>query len=259
RRRDAQDAPPPPDDLPGSLRLAEPPDDGGQHRLRADADPPPRGQGRAHQAGPGTASDRRSQPLLRQPLPPRVLRRPAAADRHRAGPGREPGFHRRRRARLGPRRLDPGPDRQPARRPPGSVRTHVPVHRPRPLGRQAHLQPRRGDVPRQDRGTRPQRVALRRSTPPVHQGSPLRRADPRPGDREATRADHPERRRAQPDQPAVRLPLPHPLPLRDGGLPSHRPGLRRPGQRPPCRLSPLPGVRCRGLRGPGPPGLRGDL
>ena len=40
--RHAQDAPPPADDLPGSLRLAEPAHDGRQHRGRADADSQPR-------------------------------------------------------------------------------------------------------------------------------------------------------------------------------------------------------------------------
>ena len=62
---------------------------------------------------------------------------------------------------------------------------------------------------------------------------------PDPVDREAARAHHPHRRRAQPDQPAVGLPFPHALPVRDGGLPPGRPGLRRPGQRPLRRLPPL--------------------
>ena len=67
--------------------------------------------------------DRRAQPLLRQPLPARVLRRPAAA--HRRGPraGRQPVVHRLRRADLGAGRLDPGADHQPAGRPAGAVRT----------------------------------------------------------------------------------------------------------------------------------------
>ena len=39
------------------------------------------------------------------------------------------------------------------------------------------------------------------------------------GAREGTQAGDPDRRRAEPDQPAARLPFPHPLPLRDGALP----------------------------------------
>ncbi len=49
------------------------------------------------------------QARLRQPLPPRVLRRPAPAHRHRPGAGAEPQVHRLRRAGLGARRVDPGP------------------------------------------------------------------------------------------------------------------------------------------------------
>src|SRR3970040_1334581 len=45
------------------------------------------------------------------------------------------------RAGLGPRRVDPGPDHQPARGAAGAVRADLPVHRPRPLGRRAHLDP----------------------------------------------------------------------------------------------------------------------
>ena len=42
---------------------------------------------RAQAARSGAARDRRAQPGALQPLPARVLRRPAAAHRHRAGPG----------------------------------------------------------------------------------------------------------------------------------------------------------------------------
>ena len=59
----------------------------------------------------------RAQPVLPRPLPARVLRRPAPAHRHRPRAGDVAGLHRLRRADLGARRLDPGPDRQPARGP----------------------------------------------------------------------------------------------------------------------------------------------
>ena len=78
---------------------------------------------------------------------------------------------------------------------------------------------------------------------PVHQGAALGGADSGPGDREAARAHHPHRRRAEPDQPAIRLPLPHALPVCDGRLQADRSDLRRPGQRSLRRLPPLSGVR----------------
>ena len=62
-----------------------------------------------------------------------------------------PRAARARRAGLGARRLDPGAGREPARRAAERVRAHVPLHRPRPLRRPAHLRPRRRHVPRQDR------------------------------------------------------------------------------------------------------------
>ena len=68
----------------------------------------------------------------RQPLPARVLRRPAPADRRRARARAEPAADRRRRAGLGARRLDPGAGDQPARRPPGRVRPDLRLHRARP-------------------------------------------------------------------------------------------------------------------------------
>ena len=58
---------------------------------------------------------RRAQPRALQPLPARVLRRPAPAHRRRARDRAEAEAHRRRRAGLGARRLDPGADHQPAR------------------------------------------------------------------------------------------------------------------------------------------------
>ena len=64
--------------------------------------------------GAGAARDRGAQPRALQPLPARVLRRPAPAHRHR--PGADPAAQaaRRRRAGLGARRVDPGAGHQPA-------------------------------------------------------------------------------------------------------------------------------------------------
>ena len=66
------------------------------------------------------------------------------------------------------RRLDPGPDHQPARGPAGRVRAHLHLRRPRPRRRPPRLRPDRGHVPRQDRRVRAGRAALRRPGPPLH-------------------------------------------------------------------------------------------
>ncbi len=89
----------------------------GRHRRRtAEA---ARARLRRGPAPPGPRAARPRRPLSRalQPLPARVFRRAAPADRHRAGAGDATEADRRRRAGLGARRLDPCPDRQPARRP----------------------------------------------------------------------------------------------------------------------------------------------
>ena len=109
--------------------------------------PPRRDQARR----PGAARARRAQPRALQPLPARVLRRPAAAHRHRPRAGAAAQADRRRRAGLRARRVDPGPGHQPARGPAGRARPDLRVHRARPVGGPAHLRPGRGHVPRQDR------------------------------------------------------------------------------------------------------------
>ena len=96
----------------------------------------------------------RPEPRARQPLPARVLGRPAPAHRHRPRARARARADRARRAGVRARRVDPGRRRQPARGPAGRARACVPLHRARPVGRAAHLRPRRGDVPRQDRRDR---------------------------------------------------------------------------------------------------------
>ena len=108
---------------------------------------------REQAARPGAARDRRPQPGALQPLPARVLRRPAPADRHRARARGQPEADRLRRAGLGARRLGAGADPEPAQGPAGRVRPHVRLHRARPQRRPAHLGPRDGDVPRQGRSS----------------------------------------------------------------------------------------------------------
>ncbi len=84
-------------------------------------------------------------PELHEPLPARVLGRPAAADRDRARARAQPEADRLRRAGLGARRLDPGADPQPAEGPAARLRAHVPLHRPRPRRRALDERPDRGD------------------------------------------------------------------------------------------------------------------
>ena len=86
-----------------------------------------------------------------RPVPARVLRRPAAADRLCPSAHPQPEAHRRRRARLSPRRLHPGPDPQPDEGPAGSTRALLHRHLARPRRRQVPGRPDRRDVPRQAR------------------------------------------------------------------------------------------------------------
>ena len=174
-------------------------------------------------------------------LPARVLRRPAAAHRHRPGPRRGARVHRLRRAHLGARRVDPGPGPQPADRPAPAAGPDLPVHRPRPLGGQAHQRPGRGDVPRQDRRDRTAATRSTRARPPVHAGAALGGAGPGPGRRAQAPPGDPQGRRAQPREPAVGLPLPHPLlalraPGTAGDVPHGRPAAQGPRGRPVGRL-----------------------
>ena len=106
------------------------------------------------------------EPRALQPLPARVLRRPAPAHRRRPRARAEAEAHRRRRAGLRARRLDPGADHQPAARPAARPRPHDHLHRPRPQRRAPHVRPRRGDVPRQDRRARDRPTSS--STHPRH-------------------------------------------------------------------------------------------
>ena len=143
-----------PDRVPGPVRVAQPADDGARHRLRAAADPrplPPPGGPRSRRGAPPHG---RPEPGAREPLPARVLGRPATANRSRACARPQPVDDRARRAGLGARRLDPGAGREPARPAPERLRADLPLHRARPVGRAPHLRPRRGDVPREDRRDR---------------------------------------------------------------------------------------------------------
>ena len=179
------------------------------------AHPQHRHRGRAQEARLRAARDGRPQRRARRALPARVLRRAAPAHRHRPRPGAQPQAHHLRRAGQRPRRVHPRPGHQPARGPAGRVRPHLPVHRPRPVRGQAHLRPRRRDVPRQDRRDRRQRRALRPAAAPLHRGAALGGADPGPahgaqrGGASSSRATcpaRPTRRRAASSTRAARAP-----------------------------------------------------
>ena len=77
-----------------------------------------------------------------------------------------PEARRLRRAGLGARRLDPGADHQPARRPAGRARADLRLHRSRPLGGAPRQRPRRGHVPRarSSRSPRPRSCSRIRAT-----------------------------------------------------------------------------------------------
>ena len=122
--RDAPDAPRHGDDLPGSVRLARSPPDSRRHRRRVARHPPADARA-ASAARPDRRAARPGRPVtaVRGPLPARVLGRPATAHRHRPRPRRRPVLHRLRRAGLRARRVDPGPDHQPAREAAGPAST----------------------------------------------------------------------------------------------------------------------------------------
>ena len=168
-------------------------------------------EGRPAQAGAGAARGRRPQPRVHQPLPAPVLRRSAPAHRHRPRPRAATRDHHLRRAGVGARRVGAGAGDEPARGPAERVRPVLPLHRARPVGGPAHLRPRRRHVPRQDRGDRHRGRDLRAPDAPVHAGAALGRAGAGPDAARSARPDHPGGRRAEPGEPAVGLPVPHPL------------------------------------------------
>ncbi|CAA9213602.1 MAG: Oligopeptide transport ATP-binding protein OppF, partial [uncultured Acetobacteraceae bacterium] len=248
--------------VPGPVQLAQPADAGARHPGRAH--PQLRlGQILGRPGGTSRRPDGQGPPAARrrEPLAARVQRGAAPAHRHRPRPRGRAGPHHLRRGGLGARRFGQGADRQPAPGPPERVAPRPAVHLPRPGHRGAHDAPGRGDVPRQDRGGGAQAQPLRRAQAPLHGSAALRRAGA--DARCAARAHHPQGRRAEPDQPAQGLPLPHPLPLRLRPLPGGGAAPRRrrhgAGARPPRRLPPArpAGERQPAGRGEGRGGAAG--
>ena len=177
---------------------------------RGDRDPPARDRRGDRPAGRRAAGGSRARSELRAALSPRVLRRPAAADRHRPRARGGALVHRVRRAGLRARRVGAGAGAQPARRSSAAPRALVSLHRPRPGGGAADRPPCRRDVPRPDRGRGAHRSAPPRPAPPLHRG--LLSAVPEPDPERQRAADRARaatcrarriRRRAVPSTPAA--------------------------------------------------------
>ena len=149
----------------------------------------------------------------------------------------QPEPHRLRRAGLGARRLGAGAGHQPAWRSAAGVRPLLPVHRPRHRGRRAHQPPRSRSCISARSSRSP--TAPRSSRRPQHPYTEaLLSAVPVPDPDAAKKRIILQGRRAEPDQPAPGLPLPHPLPLRLRPLLGGGAGDARDIARPPRRLPP---------------------
>ena len=84
---------------------------------------------------------------------------------------RRPGAADLRRGNLGARRLDPGADPQPARRPAGRAQAHLPVHHPRPRHGALFRHPRGRHVSGPHRRDGADGAHLHRAAPPLYQGA----------------------------------------------------------------------------------------
>ena len=141
---------------------------------RAASDPRPLRRRLGQAAGERAAAHGRAVAGAREPVPARVLRRPAPAHRRRAGARAEPAADHPRRAGLGARRVDPRAGREPAGVAAARLRADVHLRRARSVGRPPRLRPRCGDVSRQDRRDRYAARHLRASVPSVYAGAVCR-------------------------------------------------------------------------------------
>jgi ABC-type dipeptide/oligopeptide/nickel transport system ATPase subunit len=156
--------------------------------------------------------------------------RVAALHLHRKGPRGGTRTDRLRRGGLGSRRLGQGADRQPAAGPAARVRPRAALHQPRSGDRRTHDAPCRRDVSRQDRRNGATAANLRRAAASLHQGPAVGRAGAGAGRR--PQPDHPEGRRAEPDQSTQRMPLPYPMSVCVRSLPDRGAGASTGGRGP---------------------------
>ena len=108
-----------------------------------------------------------------------------------------------------------------------AVRPDLPVHRPRPLRGQAHLRPRRRDVSRQDRRDGRREDLYRRPLHPYTRRSSRAVPIPDPQVEKQRERIILTRRRPEPHQPALRLPLPYALSHRGRAVSKGGAGSRR--------------------------------
>ncbi len=169
--------------------------------------------------GRRAAADGRSGRRGGVPLSARILRRAAAADRHRPRDRARAQSRRPRRAGLRARRLDPVADPEPAAGPEGAAESLLPVHLARSGRRPRHRRPGGRDVSRADRRAGPGRSTVQRPGAPLHPGAACGRAPARP--ESSSPACRCARRAAQPRASAHGLSVSSTVRARDGCVPDN--------------------------------------
>ena len=202
--------------LPGSVLVAQPAPERatGADQLLA-----------VHGLARGAAAERRCRELHgarrtarrgARRLPERVLGGPAPAHRDCTCARGRAAHPRRRRADVGARRLDPGDDPRPLRRPAGAALDQHPDDLAQPRRRPAPVRARRCHVSRAHRRDRAPRRAVRGSPAPVHARAPVRRTQA--AQRAGNHSPPADRRASERDRPSERLRVPSPLSARRGDL-----------------------------------------
>ena len=153
---------------------------------------------------------------VRAALPARAVRRAEAAGQHRPRARHRSAHGDPRRAGLGARQIGRGAGAEPAARAETPAEPDLCLHQPRPQCRALHQRPGAGDVSRPGRRDGSGRRDFRAAAAPLHRGAAGLASVDGPGAADRGTADH--RRPAEPDRPAVGLPLPHALPVRRGGV-----------------------------------------